>query len=283
MISPEYFRTMKIALRQGRDFTAADNTSTAAVAIVSESFVERFLKGQDPFTKQFTIGGGTRDLPRQIVGVVSDTKQWSLDRPALPTVFIPIAQIPDQLMSVIRAFTFAHFAVRTKVEPLTMRAMLKREIAALDATLPLAEFRTMEEMMTRSVASQRFYMLLLGLFALLGLILAAVGIYGVMSYAVAERTNELGIRIALGASTADVLRLILKHGLQLAAIGLGTGLTGAIGLTRVVKGFLFGVSATDPLTFALIALLLLAVAGLACYLPARRATKVDPLVALRYE
>jgi ABC-type antimicrobial peptide transport system permease subunit len=141
----------------------------------------------------------------------------------------------------------------------------------------------MDDLMTRSVASQRFYMLLLGLFAVLGLVLAAVGIYGVMSYAVAERTNELGIRLALGASTGDVLRLILKNGLLLAGLGLGIGLVGALGLTRVMKGFLFGVSATDPLTFASIALLLLVVAGLACFLPARRATKVDPLVALRYE
>jgi putative ABC transport system permease protein len=153
----------------------------------------------------------------------------------------------------------------------------------VDSTLPLAGCRTMDDLMARSVSSQRFYMLLLALFALLGLILAAVGIYGVMSYAVAERTNELGIRLALGASPRDVLRLMLKHGLQLATIGLGIGLAGAFGLTRVMKGFLFGISATDPLTFASIALLLLAVASLACYLPARRATKVDPLVALRYE
>jgi ABC-type antimicrobial peptide transport system permease subunit len=141
----------------------------------------------------------------------------------------------------------------------------------------------MDDLMTRSVASQRFYMLLLGLFAWLGLVLAAVGIYGVMSYTVAERTNELGIRMALGARQSDVLRLILRNGMQWALLGLGIGLAGALGLTRVMKGFLFGVSATDPLTFTLIAALLLFVATLACYLPARRATKVDPLIALRYE
>ncbi|MBL8203157.1 MAG: ABC transporter permease [Blastocatellia bacterium] len=283
VISPDYFRVMKIALRQGRDFTAADNAAATPAAMVNEAFVQRFSAGQDPFTRQFSVGRGHQDPLRQVVGVVGDTKQMGLDRPALPTVFIPIAQVPDKLMASIRAFTFTHFTVRTSVDPMTLRATLKREIAALDPTLPLSEFRTMDELTARSVASQRFYMLLLGLFALLGLVLAAVGIYGVMSYAVAERTNELGIRLALGASTRDVLQLILKHGLQLAALGLGIGLLGAIALTRMMKGLLFGVTATDPLTFALIALLLLLVAAVASYLPARRATKVDPLTALRYE
>ena len=280
-ISPDYFKVMKIAMRQGRDFTVGDNTAAAPVAIVNEAFVQKFSAGKDPFARQFSVG---RDDPaRQIVGIVGDTKQMGLDRPALPTVFLPLAQVPDKLLATVRSFNYTHFTVRTTIDPATLQATLKREMAAIDPTLPLAGFRTMDDLMTRSVASQRFYMLLLGLFALLGLLLAAVGIYGVMSYAVAERTNELGIRIALGASAADVLRLILKHGLQLAAIGLGIGLAGALGLTRVMKGFLFGVSATDPLTFALIAFLLLVVAVLACYLPARRATKVDPLVALRYE
>lgn len=280
-ISPDYFRVMKIALRQGRDFTSADNAASAPVAIVNEAFVQKFSDGKDPFARQFSVG---RNEPaRHIVSIVGDTKQMGLDRPALPTVFVPIAQLSDQLMATMRAFNFTHFAVRTSVDPLTLRAPLQQAIAALDPTLPLAAFRTMDELTTRSVASQRFYLLLLGLFALLGLILAAVGIYGVMSYGVAERTNELGIRIALGANARDVLRLILKDGLQLAVLGLGIGLIGALGLTRVMKGLLFGVSATDPLTYVLIALLLLLVAALACYLPARRATKVDPLIALRYE
>ncbi|HEX4949280.1 MAG TPA: ABC transporter permease [Blastocatellia bacterium] len=280
-ISPDYFKVMKIALRQGRDFAASDNASAAPVAIVNEAFVQKFAEGKDPFARQFATG--RKESLRQVVGIVADTKQMGLDRPALPTVFVPLAQLSDETMAMARSFNYTTFVVRTTIDPATMQATLKREMAAVDSTLPLAGFRTMDDLMTRSIASQRFYMLLLGLFALLGLVLAAVGIYGVMSYAVAERTNELGIRIALGASSRDVLRLILKHGLQLAVIGLGIGLVGALGLTRVMKGFLFGVSATDPATFALIALLLLAVAGLACYWPARRATKVDPLVALRYE
>jgi putative ABC transport system permease protein len=280
-ISPDYFKVMKIAMRQGRDFTFSDNAASAPVAIVNEAFVQKFADGKDPFARQFSIGRD--DALKQIVGIVADTKQMGLDSPALPTVFLPLAQLSDKLMATTRAFNYTYFAVRTNIDPATMQATLKQAMAAVDSTLPLAGFRTMDDLMTRSVSSQRFYMLLLALFALLGLILAAVGIYGVMSYAVAERTNELGIRLALGASPRDVLRLMLKHGLQLATIGLGIGLAGAFGLTRVMKGFLFGISATDPLTFASIALLLLAVASLACYLPARRATKVDPLVALRYE
>lgn len=280
-ISPEYFKVMKIAMRQGRDFTSADNASSAPVAIVNEAFVKKFSEGKDPFARQFSIG--PKDTMKQVVGIVADTKQMGLDSPASPTVFLPLAQLSDRLMATARAFNYTYFAVRTSLDPATMQATLKREMAAIDSTLPLAGFRTMDDLMTRSVSSQRFYMSLLGLFALLGLILAAVGIYGVMSYAVAERTNELGIRLALGASPRDVLRLILQHGLTLASIGLGIGLIGAFGLMRVMTGFLFGVSATDPLTFASIALLLLVVAGFACYLPARRATKVDPLIALRYE
>jgi putative ABC transport system permease protein len=268
-------------LRQGRDFSAADNTAAEPVAIVNKTFAQRFASGQDPFTKRFSVGRD--DAARQIVGIVGDTKQMGLDRPAMPTVFVPVAQLPDKLLAVMRAFNFTHFVVRTSVDPLALRAPLKREIAAIDSTLPLAEFRTMDELTTRSVAEQRFYMLLLGLFALLGLALAAVGIYGVMSYAVASCTRELGIRIALGAATRDVLRLILKKGLQLAALGLGLGLVWAFGLTRVLKGLLFGVRATDPLTFLTVALLLTVVALLACWIPARRATKVDPMIALRCE
>ncbi len=280
-ISPDYFKVMKIALRQGRDFTAGDTAAAAPVAIVNEAFVQKFADGKDPFARQFAMGG--KEPLRQVIGLVADTKQMGLDRPALPTVFVPLAQLSDETLAMVRSFNYTHFTVRASIDPATLQATLKREMAVIDSTLPLAGFRTMDDLMARSVASQRFYLLLLGLFALLGLILAAVGIYGVMLYTVAERTNELGIRLALGARQSDVLRLILRNGLQLAVLGLGIGLVGAFGLTHVMKGFLFGVSATDPLTFASIAALLLIVAGLACYLPARRATKVDPLVTLRYE
>jgi putative ABC transport system permease protein len=186
-------------------------------------------------------------------------------------------------MAVIRSFTPANFAVRTTVAPMSLREPVKREIAQLDPTLSLSEFSSMEEITARSVATQRFNMLLLGLFAGLGLLLAGVGIYGVVAYSVAQRTNEIGLRIALGAQAGDVVRLILKHGLALALAGVALGAVVSFGLTRLMKGFLFGVGATDPLTFVAVALSLTLVALVACWIPARRATKVDPMVALRYE
>ncbi|MFN7929784.1 MAG: ABC transporter permease [Blastocatellia bacterium] len=280
-ISPDYFQTMKIALRQGRDFTANDTVAAAPVAIVNEAFVQKFANGQDAFARQFSVG--RNEAVRQVVGIVADTKQMGLDRPALPTVFVPLAQLSGKLMTTARAFNFTYFTVRTSVDPATMQVTLKREMAALDSALPLAGFRTMDDLMTRSLASQRFYMLLLGLFALLGLLLAAVGIYGVISHSVAERTNEIGIRMALGAARRDVLALIVGQGMKLTLLGVVFGLVASFGLTRLMQGFLFGVSATNPMTFLVVTLMLTTVAVLACWLPARRATQVDPLTALRYE
>jgi predicted permease len=282
MITPDYFRVMKIAVLRGRAFADADNPSAPPVAIVNEAFAKRFFDGQDAFSKQFSVGRGTNDPARQIVGVVGDIKQQGLDSPAPPMVYVPIQQMPDKLMAVVRTFTSAHFAVRaTAAQGLT--ETIKREIASLDATLGLSYIYWMEEITSRSIASQRFYMLLFGLFATLGMMIAAVGIYGVMSYTVQQRTSEIGLRIALGAQTLDVIRLILRQGLALTLLGAALGLAGAFGLTRLMNSFLFGVSATDPLTFAVIASLLVLVALAACYVPARRATKVDPMVALRYE
>jgi len=283
MISPDYFRVMRIAVRQGRAFTDADNATAPPVAIVNEAFARRFFDGQNPFAQQFSVGRGLNDPARQVIGVVSDVKQQGLDRPAPPMVFVPIPQMPDRLMAMVRTFTSAHFAVRTTVAPLSLTAAIKREVATLDATLPLSQFHSMEEVAALSVATQRFNTLLLGLFAVLGLLLAAVGIYGVMAYAVAQRTNEIGLRIALGAQARDVIGLILRQGLSLALLGTALGLAGAYGLTRLMKTLLFGVNATDPLTYAGVAALLVLVALLACYLPARRAAKVDPMIALRYE
>ncbi len=283
MISPDYFSVMKTPVRQGRGFTDADNAAATPVAIVNEAFVKRFFDGQNPFARQLSVGRGTNDPARQVVGVVGDVKQFGLDAAAPPMVFVPIPQMPDRLMAIVRTFTFANFTVRATAAPSGLIAAIKREIAALDPTIPLSEFSSMERITARSVATPRFYMLLVGLFALLGLALAAVGIYGVISYSVEQRANEIGLRIALGAQSRDVVRLILSQGLALALLGVAIGLAGAYGLTRLMKSLLFGVSATDPLTFAAIALLLLVVATLACWVPARRAAKVDPLVAIRYE
>jgi len=283
MISPDYFRVMKIAVRQGRAFTDADNAAAPPVAIVNEAFVKRFFDGQNPFARQLSIGRGMNDPARQVVGVVGNVKQHGLDRPEPPMVFLPIPQMPDRLMATVRAFNSANFTVRTTAAAPGMSAAIKREIAALDPTLALSQISSMEEITARSIATERFNMLLVGLFAALGMLLAAVGIYGVISYSVEQRSNEIGLRIALGAQTFDVIRLILKQGLALTSLGAAIGLAAAYGLTRLMKSLLFGVSATDPLTFVVIALLFVAVAMLACWIPARRATKVDPLVALRSE
>jgi len=214
---------------------------------------------------------------------VGDAKQFGLDSDAPPMVFVPFAQVPEKVMTIARRFVSSYFTVRAAVATQSLSEGIKRVIAELDSSLPLSEIRPMDQVVARSIAPQRFNMLLIGLFAATGLLLATVGIYGVVSYSVAQRTNEIGIRIALGATAGDVARLILKQGVSLTLIGVTIGLGASIALTRVMKSLLFGVSATDPWTFALIAVLLGCVALLACYFPARRATKVDAMIALRYE
>jgi predicted permease len=283
MISPDYFRVMKIPVRQGRAFSENDNGAAPPVIIVNEAFVRRFFDGQNPFARQLSVGRGLNDPARQIVGVVGDTKQNGLVRPAPAMIFIPIPQVSDKLMSVFRSFSSSNFTVRLMGSPMGLGAAIKREIAALDPTLALSQILSMEELTARSIATQRFNMLLVGLFAAFGLALASVGVYGVIAYSVEQRANEIGLRIALGAQGRDVIRLVLKQGLSLALLGVLLGLAGAYGVTRLINSLLFGVSATDPLTFILISLLLVTVALLACWIPARRATKVDPIVALRCE
>jgi predicted permease len=283
MISPDYFRVMKIEVRQGRAFNEGDNAASQPVAVVNAAFVRHFFDGQNPYARQFCVGRCGNNPSRQVVGVISDVKQMGLDSPVAPTVFIPIPQLSDGQMALMRKFTPAYFTVRTLTAPLSFVAAIKGELAKLDATVAMSQIAAMEEVAARSVAQQRFNALLVGLFAGLGLLLASVGIYGVVSYTVAQRTHELGVRIALGARGADVMRLILRHGLTLALSGIGLGAAVSFWLTRLMKGFLFGVGATDPLTFIAVALSLTAVALLACLIPAWRAAKVNPITALRVE
>ncbi len=283
MISPDYFRVMRINVTGGRAFKDSDTPAGQPVAIVNEAFVRKFYAGKSGLGQRLSIGRNNDEPVRQVVGIVGDIKQQGLDRPAPAMVYVPIEQVSDKLLAAVRSFNSTNFVVRTTVEPTSLVSSIRREIASIDAALPLTRIATMEEVEARSITSQRFNMLLLGLFAALGLLLAAVGIYGVMSYTVAQSTREIGIRMALGAQAGGVLRLVVSRGMTLALIGMVVGILASLALTRLMKSLLFGVSATDPLTFILYSLVLIVVALAACLIPARRATKVDPMVALRYE
>ena len=285
MISPDYFDTMKMRLSQGRNISHSDSGNSVGVVVVNEAFARRYFKDVAPLGQRMIVGRKMgKDLARpvalEVVGVVSDSKQTSLKDKALPTIYVPTAQVPDALMARLRSF---YFVIRTAGDPRVYADAVRREMLALDSQQPLRNIRTMDEVIATSISPQRFQMLLLALFAGIGLILSAIGIYGVMAYTVSQRTREIGIRMALGAQITDVLRMVLGHGMRLTLIGVAIGLGGAFALTRVLKTLLFEVKPTDLTTFAVVSLALVIVAFLASYLPARRATKVDPLVALRYE
>jgi putative ABC transport system permease protein len=273
-VTPGYFKTMGIALVHGREFTERDLRAAPPVAVINETMARRFFADVNPIGMRITPDTGER-ISREIVGVVRDVKHFGLDKEAGAELYVPYFQD-----AWARSMTIV---LRTSGDPASLSSAARREVWALDKNLPVANIQTMEQLLARSIAEPRFRTLLLGLFASVALLLAASGIYGVMSYAVTQRTPEIGIRMALGASTADVLKLVVGHGMILTLIGVTLGLGAAFTLTRWLKSLLFGISATDPLTFTVIALLMMAVALVACWIPARRATRVDPMVALRYE
>jgi putative ABC transport system permease protein len=273
-VMPGYFHTARIPLLRGRDFTAHDDQAAPKVAVINRTMADKFWPNQDPLSKHFAHN---EEHPKWItvVGVVGDVLQYGLDqtKPA-PEAYFPEYQGQSSSMSVL---------VRASGNPLDQLAALRAAVRELDSQLPVDNPRELAEVVTESSSQQRFLALLLGLFAGLALVLAAVGIYGVIAYSVAQRTHELGIRIALGAGRSELLRLVLGEGLRLALAGVAVGLAAAWGLSRFLASLLYGVHATDPLTFTAVPLVLLAVALLACYIPALRATKVDPIEALRYE
>ncbi len=271
--TPGYFRTLQIPLIAGRSFTDQDTEQAPKVIIINETLARQHWPGESPIGKRLTVWRDEK-FAREIVGVVGDTKA-TLDTQAGAQMYVPYAQDAG--------WGSMTLAVRTTVEPSSLAAALRGEIRALDKSVPVYNVKTLNEVVAVSVAPQRTTMLLLSAFAAIALLLALIGIYGVTAYYVTQRTHEIGIRLALGATARDVLQLIIGQGIRLTLFGVGLGLAGAFALTRLMKSLLFEVQATDPLSFSLIALLLTLVAFLACWLPARRATKVDPLVALRYE
>ncbi len=274
-VTPDYFRAMGIRLLRGRPFTWADDEKTLEVAIVSEGMARRYWPGEDAIGKRVSINHRDgQPIWRQIVGIVNDVKHDGLAAATRPQIYIPTMQ-----------FTFPGtiLAVRAKGDPTALAKTIRQQVAAIDRNQPVLDIGTMEEVLSDSVAGRRFQMMLLAIFAAVALILSATGVYSVMAYAVTQRTHEMGIRLALGARGRDVLKLVVWQGMKLALVGVGIGLAAASGLTRLMKNLLFGVSALDPLTFLAIAALLVAVALLACFIPARRATKVDPMIALRSE
>ena len=283
LISPDYFRAMRIPIVSGRDFDRRDGGPAPGVVIINQAMARRFWPDEDPLGKRVSLGGWD-DLTGEVIGVVGDVRHWGKDVQAEPEMYWDQAQSwlarGPTLRRHRRALTLV---VRASGDPDALVRSIRSEVAGVDAELPVSDIKTMEERLGASLAAARFKTLLIGIFAAVALFLAGIGLYGVMSYAVAQRTQELGIRMALGARAPDVARLVVGQGLRLVLGGVAVGLAVALAVTRVLSRLLFEVTPTDPTTFAVLTLLVVGVALLACYLPARRATRVDPMVALRYE
>jgi putative ABC transport system permease protein len=270
-ISPGYFRAMGIPIVRGRDLSGQDSATSLPVVMINEALARKYFKGEDPLGQKIQW-----DSLRTIVGVAGSIHQAGLDRAPLPEVYFPAAQRPGSIAGMT-------LVISASVEPTSLTHAVESAIRSVDPSQPVFGVKTMERVVTDSLSSQRLYVWLLGVFAAIALILASAGIYGVMSYLVTRRTQEFGVRMALGASTRDILRMVLRQSLVLIAVGVAIGLAGAFAVTRVLTNFLFGVKPTDLATFGAVSMVLVIVALVATYLPALRATKVDPMVALRYE
>jgi putative ABC transport system permease protein len=273
IVTPGYFEAIGTALRQGRLLTAQDDAKSSRVVLINEAFARKYFQGQQPIGQRLDMGGNAKEI-KEIVGVVADVKNDDVDEAAEPAAYEPHSQTPNRTMNLI---------LRGANDPTQLVAAVRSEARVLDPNLPVSNVKTLNQMIDERISPKRLMTYILAIFALCALVLASVGIYGVMSYAVTQRTQEIGIRMALGARAVDVLRLVVSNGMSLALVGVAIGLAGAFALTRLLANLLFHVKPTDTLTFAGVAGSLVIVALTACYIPARRATRVDPLVALRDE
>ncbi len=286
-VGVHYFGALGIPLRRGRSFDERDSSSGRWTLVINEAMAKKYWPNEDPLGVTVTIGkglgGGLEDRPREVIGVVGNVREDGIDQAPPPLLYIPVGQEPNGMVALGNLVLPSSWAVQSVGDSAALARAVQQEVLRVDPDLPVARVMMMDRVVAKSAARQHFNMILLGIFGGVALLLAAVGIYGVMSYTVQQRTNEMGIRIALGAGAGQLLRLVVGQGLVLAGIGVAIGLAASFGVTRVMSSLLYGVKANDAATFTAVAVVLSAVAALACYIPARRATRVDPIVALRHE
>ena len=285
IVSPSYLHAMGIPLRRGRFFTAHDDQHAPPVVVIDDVLARKYFGDQDPVGKRINVERTNNKA--EIIGVVGHVNQWGLDLDATESLraqmYVPCSQMPDSYIAMVPGGGGTFVVVRSDTPTTTLIASFRSASEQISGEQVVYGVETVNDLIAKSLATRRFSVILLGVFAALALVLSSVGIYGVISYLVGQRTQEIGIRVALGAGRIDVLRLVLSHGVKMALVGVASGLLASLGLTRLMSGLLYGVSATDPLTFLGVAGVLMLVAIAACYIPARRAMRVDPIVALRYE
>jgi putative ABC transport system permease protein len=283
-VFPGYFRTMRIPILRGRDVSDADNLRAPGVVVINDYLARRYWPGEDAIGKRITFDDPAKNPSwLTVVGVTKNTARGNWTSPPEEEVFLPYLQNRAYLDAPSPPFAYLTLVVRTGLDPVALAPAIRGAIHSLDANIPLSEIQTMDHVVAEANGQSRFYLILLGAFATVALVLAGVGIYGVMSYSVSRRTHEIGVRMALGAQGRDVLRLVVFQGIIQALAGVTVGLVGALALSRLMGGLLYGTQPTDPATFAAVVVVLSGVAIAASYIPARRAAKVDPMVALRYE
>ncbi|MGB8475787.1 MAG: ABC transporter permease [Candidatus Acidiferrum sp.] len=287
LVSPEYFAVFKIPLLRGRMFTIHDDGGAPGVVLISESMAKKYWSKENPVGTQITIGKGVgpefAEPPREIIGIVGDARNGGLERDPGPIMYIPVAQVPDGVTALNARITPIQFVIRTKVAPFSLSAEIQKQLREASGGLPVGSIRTMDQVEAESTARSDFNTTLLTIFATVALLLAAIGIYGLMAYSVQQRTQEIGVRMALGASPGKMRRMVVLQGMRLVLVGLVIGVAAAVALSRYMASLVFGVKTSDPTVFLAVVLVLSAVAWAAAYLPALRASRVDPIVALRYE